>query len=335
MKKDGLSIFHSPALSLVVAALMVGHAAAQSPRRPNEAFGSGQPIVEPAIFAEGIISTRDYESSVSFTPDGRTVYFVKSTPDLSLRVILVSHFDGGRWRTPEVASFSGQYTDTDPCLSPDGTKLFFVSRRSVTGATPKADADIWMVERTSIGWSEAHHLDAPVNSESQETSPALTADGTLYFSSNRAGGKGAADIYRSRIVEGKYTTPENLGETVNTPSPELQVFVTPDERVLIFAGAGRADSQGGIDLYLSLWRNGAWSKASNLGNKINSTGADTAPRISPDGRYFFWASTRGYGFADQQEKRLTYRELSNRLRSARNSLGDIYQIDIGELPLKQ
>jgi Tol biopolymer transport system component len=335
MKTDSFSTLRKLTLRLVFTALAVGHTAAQTPPRSKSASGSEPPIVEASIFAEGIISTRDYESSASFTPDGKTVYFVKSTPDLSLRVILVSHFDGRRWSVPEVAPFSGQYTDTDPCLSPDGTKLFFASRRPIAGATPKADADIWMVERTGAGWGEAQHLDAPVNSESQETSPSPTADGTLYFSSNRAGGKGTADIYRTRLVAGKYTTPENLGESINTPSPELQVFVTPDERVLIFAGAGRADSQGGVDLYLSRWEGGAWSKPANLGSKINSPGADTAPRISPDGRSFFWTSTRGYGFADQQAKRLTYRELSESLRSARNSLGDIYRIDINELHIKQ
>jgi hypothetical protein len=163
----------------------------------------------------------------------------------------------------------------------------------------------------------------------------VTTAGTLYFSSNRAGGKGAADIYRARLIEGKYATPENLGDAVNTPTPELQAFVAPDESLLILACAGRGDSQGGVDLYLTRWQDGAWSKATNLGSKINSTGADTAPRISPDGRHFFWTSTRGYGFAEQHGKRLTYRELSDKLRSARNSLGDIYQIDIGELSPKR
>ena len=322
------------ALPLLAAALTAGQTA-PAPRDGRPPYGSAKPLVGPAIFGEGVISTRDHESGVTFTPDGRTVYFVRSTPDLSLRVILVSKFEGGRWGTPEVAPFSGQYTDTDPCLSPDGAKLYFASRRPVTGAAQRADADLWVVEKTGAGWGEPRHLDAPVNSESQETSPAVTADGTLYFSSNRAGGRGAADIYRAPLVGGRYAAPENLADAVNTPSPELQVFVSPDESVLIFAGAGREDSQGGIDLYLSRRTDGAWSKPSNLGGKINSAAADTAPRISPDGRYLFWTSTRGYGFDERHEKRLSYRELSEKLRGVRNSLGDIYQIDIGELSPKR
>jgi Tol biopolymer transport system component len=290
---------------------------------------------EPTVFGEGVISTRDHESGTTFTPDGKTIYFTKSTPDLSFRVIVDSHFKDGKWSTPEVASFSGQYHDTDPCLSPDGNKLYFTSRRPVSGAAPKADTDIWMVEKTGNDWSELRNLGAPVNGESAESSPSVTADGTLYFSSNRKGGKGATDIYRSRLVDGKYLEPENLGDAINTPGPELQSSISPDERLLFFASAGREDGQGGLDLYLSVKRNGAWTKAVNLGKKINSSGNESAPSISPDGKYFFWTSMRGYGFETEQERRLTYPELLQRLRNARNSLGDIYRIDLSTLPLKQ
>ena len=287
-------------------------------------------VQEPTIFAEGVISTRDYESSITLSSDGNIAYFVKSTPDLSFRVILVSRLEKGKWTTPEVAPFSGEYSDTDPCLSPDGTKLYFASRRPIEGATPKADHDLWLVEKTNTGWSEPRHLNAPVNTESQELSPSVTSDGTLYFSSNRAGGKGATDIYRSKLVDGNYSAPENAGDSINTPGPELQVFVTPDDNILLFAALGRQDGQGSVDLYLSKRTDGAWSKGVNLGNKINSSGVDSAPRISSD--RLFWTSTRGYGFEEQQAHRLSYKELSNKLQSAGNSFGDIYQIDLKAVP---
>jgi Tol biopolymer transport system component len=288
----------------------------------------------PVIFGEGVISTRDYESSITFEPGGKVAYFVKSMPDLSFRVIVVSRFEKGKWSTPEVASFSGQYSDADPFVSPDGKKLFFASRRPIEGTAPKADFDLWVVEKTNSGWSEPRHLAAPVNSEGQETSPSVAADGTLYFSSNRAGGKGSADLYRAKPAGSDYSAPENLGDAINSAGPEIQVFVSPDQNVLIFATAGRSDGYGSVDLYLSRHSDGAWSKPVNLGNKINSSGVDSAPRISPDGKHFFWTSTRGYGFEDQQVKQLTYTELSNKLQSAGNSLGDIYQIDLSALPLQ-
>ena len=291
-----------------------------------------KPLTEPAIFGEGVISTRDYESSITFSPDGMVAYFVKSSPDLSLRVILVSNLKSGKWTTPEVASFSGEYSDTDPCFSPDGTKIYFASRRPVEGTAEKADNDLWVVEKTNTGWSAPRHLSAPVNTESQETSPSITADGTLYFVSNRPGGKGATDVYRAKLVDGAYSTPESAGDAINTPAPEIQVFVTPDDNLLVLAALGRPDGAGSVDLYLSKRVDGAWSKPVNLGNKVNSRGVDSAPRISAHGKYFFWTSTRGYGFEDQQATRLAWKDLSHKLQSAGNSLGDIYQIDLAALP---
>jgi Tol biopolymer transport system component len=294
-------------------------------------YASKTPLAEPTLFGEGVISTGDFESHPAFTPDGRTLYFLKDSPTFNFWTIVFSRHRDGRWTEPEVAPFSGRYSDFDPSLSPDGSKLYFASRRPVAGAAPKADADIWVVERVGNSWGEPKRLGSPVNSDANESSPCVTADGTLYFSSNREGGRGAADLYQSRFVSGAFAAPENLGEAVNTPGPEAQVFVSPDGRVLVFSAAGRADGRGGLDLYVSRRQEGAWTPPLNLGGKINSAGNESAPRLSPDGRYFFWTSTRGYGFAQEQERRLGYRELVGRLRNAGNSLGDIYQIDAAAL----
>jgi hypothetical protein len=98
--------------------------------------------------------------------------------------------------------------------------------------------------------------------------------------------------------------------------------------------AGRPEGLGGFDLYLSYNQNGVWTKPLNLGNKINSSGNEYSPTISPDGKYFFWTSTRTT-IKSAQEERLNYRELSKRLRNPRNGLGDIYQIDIGALNIRK
>src|SRR5215217_5708288 len=335
MKRKWKSSLYCAAFPLLVSGCFYFASAMQGELRRGSPYSTEKPMPEPVIFGEGLISTRDYESSITFEPDGAVAYFVKSSPDLSFRAIVVSRFEKGKWSTPEVVSFSGQYIDTDPCLSPDGKKLFFASRRPVTGTTPKADYDLWVVEMINARWGEPRRLDAPVSSESQETSPSATADGTLYFSSNRAGGKGAADLYRAKLSDHDYSAPENLGELINSPGPEIQVFTSADEHILIFAAAGRKDGYGSVDLYLSQRTGGVWSTPVNLGDKINSSGLDSTPRISPDGKYFFWTSTRGYGFEEQQVKQLSYAELSNKLWSAGNSLGDIYQIDLNRVPLRK
>jgi len=292
-------------------------------------YGSAKPLTEPAIFGDGVISTGDFDSHPAFTPDGKTLYFVRSTPNFSLWTILVSHFVKGKWTTPEVAPFSGQYSDADPFITADGSHFYFISNRPGAGSSTP-NLDIWVMEKTATGWSDPKNVGAPINSPGSEWYPTIAANGTMYFGSDRQGGKGRTDIYRARMVDGKYTEAENLGEPINTQFNEFEPLIAPDESFVIVMGGGRADARGGFDLYISYNRNGAWTKPVNLGDKINSTGNEYSPAISPDGKYFFWTSTRS--FTDTPlEKRNDYPELMNKLRGPRNGLGDIYQIDISIL----
>ena len=320
-------------LCLVGACCFIYAGIAQSAAQTKHPYAADKPLSEPTIFAEGIVSTGDFDSHPAFTPDSKTLYFVRSTPTFDLWTILVSRFVNGRWNTPEVAPFSGQYSDADPFITPDGSRFYFISNRPVAGKS-KPDLDIWVMEKAGSGWGEPRNLGAPVNSSGSEWYPTIAANGTIYFGSDREGGKGRTDIYRCRLVSVKYTDAENLGDPINTPFNEFEPLIAPDESFLIFMGGGRADGRGGFDLYVSYVSNGAWTKPANLGDKINSSGNEYSPTISPDGKYFFWTSTRG--FADNPlEKRLDYRELMNRLRGPRNGLGDIYQIDFSALDIKR
>lgn len=306
-------------------------ATGMQPSKTRPPYASDKPLSEPVIFAEGVVSTGDFDSHPAFTPDGKTLYFMRSTPAFNLWTILVSRFERGKWSTPEVAPFSGQYSDADPFITSDASRFYFISNRPVAGKTVP-DVDIWMMEKTAAGWSEPKNVGAPINSPGSEWYPTVAANGTIYFGSDREGGKGRTDIYRSRLVDSKYAVAENLGDAINTQFNEFEPLIAPDESFLIFMGGGRPDGRGGFDLYISYNRNGAWTKPVNLGDKINSAGNEYSPTISPDGKYFFWTSTRG--FADKPlEKRLNYQELTDMLRSPRNGLGDIYQIDIGVLSI--
>lgn len=295
-------------------------------------YASSKPLPEPGIFAEGVVSTGDFESHPAFTPDGKTLYFVRSSPTFNFWTIVATHFKNNKWSEPEVISMSGQHRDADPFITKDGSRFYFISDRPNSDPARKQERrslDIWVMEKTEQGWSEPRNLGSPVNSSGEEWYPTIALDGTLYFGSDREGGKGRTDIYRSRLVEGKYLAPENLGESINTQFDEFEPYISPDQSYLIFMAA-RPDGLGGSDLYLSYQQNGQWTKAINLGDKINSKGSEYSPIVSPDGKYFFWTSTRSLASASPP-KRLTYSELLTKLRSAGNGLGDIYQIDITAL----
>ena len=319
-------------------------------QQPTTSPAGARSAGEPELFAENIISTADDESHPAFTPDGKTLYFLKNTPSFNHWTIVVSHEQNGKWSTPEVAPFSGQFADADPFITADGDRLFFISTRPVNGKA-KEDTDIWMMRGPEAGagtgaaagpeagagnkaggsWSVPQHM-AAVNSDASEWFPTVSKNGNLYFGSERPGGKGRCDLYCSRFVDGKYQAPENLGEPINSAASEVEPFIAPDESYIIFAGTGLPESRGAFDLYISFRRDGTWTKPTNLGDKINSAGWDFSPKLSPDGKWFFFTSNRS--FADKPlAKRLTYQELLEKLHRPGNGLRDIYRIDISALNL--
>ncbi len=120
------------------------------------------------------------------------------------------------------------------------------------------------MKKTDAGWSAPTNLGADINTESQEYYPSVSNAGTVYFSSNREGRKGSGDIYRSRLVNGKYSKPENLGDEINSKFFEGDPYISPDESFLVFTSYNRPDGLGDGDLYVSLNQNGHWTAAKNL-----------------------------------------------------------------------
>jgi Tol biopolymer transport system component len=295
-------------------------------RQQRYSYTASAPMPQPRIFAEGVISTGDYDTHPAFSPDGKTLYFLKCTADIKTCTICVSHFKNDRWTEPTVAPFSGQYWDVDPFVTKDGKTVYFSSNRPLKeGASAKADTDIWKVEVTSSGWGSPVRLDSPINSEGSEYYPTLADNGTFYFGSTRDGSKGGSDIYRCALTNGKYAAAENLGDSINTADNEFEPFIAPDESYLIFMATIPQGLNNG-DLYFSNNINGRWSKAEKLPAPFNSTGTEWSPKVTRDGQYFFFSSARNTQSISPPSAE-TIEQLTKRLRRAGNGLADIYQVD--------
>lgn len=291
-----------------------------------------EPKATPELVGVDVISTPQNELNSAFSPDGRTMYFTRAAgANGRFGVLVESRLRGDRWGAAEVMSFSGQYSDYDPFVSPDGAQLLFISKRPVTGSAPKDDFDIWVVDRTHAGWSAPRRLDAPINTDHDELYPAVAADGTLYFSScGCSDSRGRCDLYRARLQDGKYLAPENLGETINSPASETDAYVAPDQSYLIFAAYGRPDAVGDGDLYVSVQRDGKWTAPRPLGPQFNTTAREYCPIVSPDAKYFYFTSQHGFGDVPRS-RALTTEELRDSLVSIRNGFGNVYRVPITAL----
>ena len=294
-------------------------------------LGQEPPTDSPQVFAPGVVSTSLYERDIAIMPDGRELYFSVVLGNHDRSAILVTRQDSdGRWSRPEVAGFSGRYRDLEPAITHDGSRLYFASRRPrVDGEVTTEDLDIWYVERQGDGWGPPQNPGPPVNTAESEFFPSITQDGTLYFT--RQFERVSSAILRAPAVDGGFGDAERLDGGVNDGSTQFNGFVAQDESYLIFAAAGREDSVGRIDYYIS-FRNegGSWRGPFNLGPRINTLShLEYSPYVSPDGKQFFFMSTRTSHVSDLAEATLDRAMIVDIASSPGNGMPDIWWTGTG------
>ncbi len=298
-----------------------------SPALKGPYLGQKPPGLEPEIFAPGIVSTHAGEFGSTFSPNGKELYFAISGAPYT--IIACVKLEDDKWTNPEIASFAGKYSDWDFNFSPDGNKLYFTSNRPLSGAGSQIDnSNLWVVERKGEEWSKPKSLGDGVNTDGSENYPSVTNDGTLYYFHSKKDENSNSDIYFSRLVEGKYVEPVQLGDTINSSYEEWDPFIAPDESYLIFCSVDRPEGLGDADLYISFRKeDGTWTKAVNMGEKINSRTREICPSITPDGKYLFFTSARKFTDVSYSKRQKKYKEIISELNSPENGESDIYWVD--------
>ncbi len=288
-------------------------------------FGQKEPGLNPEVFAPNIVSTGMSEINSVFSPDYKEFYYSIRMPNGQL-VIMLMNYNGTSWSEPKVASFSGVYSDADPFITHDGNWLYFISKRPIdTTGIEKMDWDIWRSYKTGDIWSEPERLSFGINSEADETYPSLTQNGKLYFSSGRIG-KNNKDIFYAEKTENGFNSPVRLNDTINSHW-EGDIFISPDEDYMIFSSYGR---EAGSGLYITFSEDGRWRIPQRMNEEINVTGREFCPIVSPDGKYFFFTSSRSKETNKLSEK-LTYKKIKDDFIQSYNypqmGKSDIYWVD--------
>ena len=205
----------------------------------------------------------------------------------------------GEWMEPEIlkniSRASRKQADKNEAtisVSGDGQQLF-IYRGGVN------NGDIFVSQREGDGYGVPESVGkgeqlTDINTDNWETHATISADGrTLYFVSDRPGGLGGRDIYRSvKLPTGQWSKALNLGAPINTPYDEDAPFFHPDGKTLYYSSNGKK-SMGGFDIFFSINIEGdKWSEPFNIGYPLNSVNDDIFFTTTADGQRGFFSSAK-------------------------------------------
>ncbi|WP_242205586.1 TolB family protein [Aestuariivivens insulae] len=292
---------------------------------------SQQQLAEP--FLPEIIKQFPNVRDIAISPNGNEIMFTAQSVMGNLSTIIHLKREGNSWSKAQIAPFSGKHFDLEPCFSPDGLRLYFVSTRplSTKTNTPK-DFDIWYVERPALNasWSKPKNMGVPINSEYGEFYPSIAESGNLYFTRDNTTLKRKDDIYISKNQNGVYAEPIRLPDSINSEGYEYNAFIAPDESYLIFGCYNRTDGLGSGDLYISYNVENQWTKAENMGQAINSDKMDYCPYVDTKTNTLYFTSKRD-NTKTQFDKTLKTEELLAELNKYDNGSSRLYKVNIEPL----
>lgn len=204
----------------------------------------------------------------------------------------------GQWQEPEnlspVIKSDGEFYPS--FLSHDGKTLILFKNENYSG-------DLYITKFENNSWQVPKKLNKNINSRNWETNACLSPNGkTLYFVSDRKGGFGGLDIYRSDYNERTQSWGEavNLGPEINTPFNEETPTISKDGKTLYFSSQGHYN-MGGFDIFYSnKVGDNEWSTPVNIGYPINTTDDDLFFFPVKQGNYAYLSlfDDEGYGQED-------------------------------------
>jgi outer membrane protein OmpA-like peptidoglycan-associated protein len=192
-----------------------------------------------------------------------------------------------------------KYHESSVAITPDGKRMYFDRNDYYKGKYKKSDEginqiNIYYATKVDGAWKDIQSV--PFNSSEYSTGhPALSPDGnTLYFASDRPGGKGQSDIYKVSISkDGKFGTPQRLGDNINTEGKE--VFPSIDSNGTLYFSSDAHLGMGGLDVFAAEPQGSGFGKAKNLGLGVNSSEDDFAFTFNPATKEGFVSSNRKGG----------------------------------------
>jgi len=215
--------------------------------------------------------------------------------DKFIEEVYISTNSSGNWSEPKVIPIASEYNVGTAGISADGQKMI-IFMGSVTDP-----GSLFQITKTGDGWSKPSLVTPTLNNPRfLEATASITPDGkVIYFSSDRQGGMGGLDIYKTTLqANGTWSAPVNLGPSINTKANEDAPFIHPDQKTLFFTSDG-PKSMGGRDIFVTRLVNDKWTTPENMGYPVNTTANDNYFTLIADGSRGYFSSDRKGGLGAQ------------------------------------
>jgi len=200
------------------------------------------------------------------------------------------------------AAINSKFDEQTPCISADGKKLVFNTRRPEMTDSPmdvegdgKYFQDIYISNWDTINkkWNQAEDVPGNVNTPAHDACTSISPDGKQIFiykndvNDNESRG---GDVFVSKVVNNKWKTPEALGKPVNSSYWEGGACISPDGKTLYFISE-RKGGYGHADIWMvKRISKTVWGKPVNLGPEINTEFDEVGVFLAPDGKTLFFSS---------------------------------------------
>ena len=200
--------------------------------------------------------------------------------------------ENGWGKAEMIPNINSRYNDGSGFLSQSGKSLFFSRCEAPDGL---GNCDLYMSNfQGDTLWTTPKNLGEKVNSGQWDSHPSLNAtEDTLYFSSDRRGGFGLADLYFSvKDNRGRWGEAQNLGPIINTRNNEVSPFYHREFNVLYFSSNGHLLNFGDYDIYKAYKEKGQWSEPINIGPLINGIGTEFYFSIDQQSEFILYSRSK-------------------------------------------
>lgn len=171
----------------------------------------------------------------------------------------------------------------------DYRKVYFTQEVAVNGRR-RAEK---IFEMSIInGQASVHNQLSFTGDPSRYMDPAISMDDSfMIFASDRTPSNGGLDLFITRRTEDGWSTPKNMGSSINTSGHEWYPYLDHQNN-LYFSSSGHM-GYGGYDVYVCLFDGSGWEEPRNMTNYINTGADELAFSLSPNKKMAVFTRVEG------------------------------------------